>query len=83
MSYMIGLNQKEDRIPRLPYHIWMHNPRWLHINILPEKLKIRALDKLNSYFEKNEINEHQYQVRKEQIISYLKDLLMNLKTLKD
>ena len=62
----------KNRIPSLPYHIWMHHPSWLHINILPREIKQGALDRLKKHFEENKNGkDHFYEERSTQICSYL------------
>ncbi len=63
--------QKPD-IPKLPFHIWMHSPRWLHINILPQRLKELAFIKLDSYFKKQSYQDETLVLKKNQILSYLR-----------
>lgn len=63
-----------DGVEDLPFHIWMDNPTWLKINILPKNLKVMAFMKLKSFFDEKFLS---YQVpestkeRAEQILSYL------------
>ncbi len=67
-SWMEGF---KGRMPILPIHIWMHNPAWLHINILPQELKEKALEKLEKYFAGVKIKDFQYEVRSKQVLSFL------------
>lgn len=60
-----------NKIPKLPYHIWMDQPEWLMINILPLELKQLALEKIKTYFGKANLTDPQSHERMAQIISYL------------
>lgn len=61
-----------DQMPKLPYHIWMNHPTWLHISkVLPLELKQEAKKKLVDYFDQKLINDSEYSSRSQHIISYL------------
>ena len=60
----------KPRIPRLPFHIWMHGPRWLHIDILPDQLKEKAYNELSAYFKQESLRDYE-QINADQILSYL------------
>lgn len=40
------------KMPKLPYHIWMDQPSWLRLDVLPRELLQEAELKLNNYFSK-------------------------------
>jgi organic radical activating enzyme len=64
------ISQFED-IPQLPFHIWMDNPTWLKISILPIPLKLLALNILKNHFQNSPNNDLVFFEKKDQIISYL------------
>lgn len=64
------MNQFKD-IPKLPFHIWMDNPTWLKINILPLPLKILALNTLRNFFNEYSSKDDAFLEKEKQIISYL------------
>ena len=57
---------------RLPLHIWMTQPDWLKIEILPLQLKKVALMKVLDFFSKSQYSTDEDIQKKLQIISYLK-----------
>ena len=59
-------------IPKLPFHIWMDQPNWLHLSVLPAELKKAALEKLEAYFAKRAFTDDQCRERVNQITSYLR-----------
>ena len=66
------LKLEKPNLPSFPFHIWMDQPKWLHIDILPKHLKEKAADKLLNYFaqyrgEKGVL----FRERSQQILSYL------------
>lgn len=67
---------KIEELNTLPYHIWMDNPTWLKINILPTRLKLFARVKLKQYinglFQHEGESIHPHLVEKaQQVLSYL------------
>lgn len=67
------IKSHERRIPLMPFHIWMHHPPWLHLNILPVHLKEKAYRKLEEYFVNNPADDgYLWRERSSQILSYLK-----------
>jgi organic radical activating enzyme len=56
---------------KLPFHIWMDNPTWLKISILPIPLKILALNTLKNFFQSVDNEDQVFIERQNQIISYL------------
>ena len=67
---------KFEELNTLPYHIWMDNPSWLKINILPNRLKLLARVKLKQYinglYQHEGSSIHPHLVEKaEQILSYI------------
>lgn len=53
------------KIPKLPFHIWMDQPDWLRVDVLPPEYIQLALDKINANVTTNGV--HETQIR-----SYLK-----------
>jgi len=47
-----------DRMPMMPYHIWMDQPNWLRLDVLPPALLELALIELDEYFARVEIPRH-------------------------
>ena len=59
-------------IPSLPFHIWMDQPEWLRMDVLPPELLAQALINLTEYFSKETVEaDDNERVRRQQILSYI------------
>jgi MoaA/NifB/PqqE/SkfB family radical SAM enzyme len=47
-----------DKLPQLPYHIWMDQPHWIRMDVLPPHVLQQALDQLEDYFSRTLIPHH-------------------------
>jgi hypothetical protein len=62
----------------MPYHIWLSQPEWLSLRVLPKSYLKKVLNLLNFYF-KCFLSRHpseNFSDRKKQIISYVERALL-------
>lgn len=61
-----------NKLDEMPFHIWMDNPTWFRIDVLPPYVLKKALNKLENYFAAHPVAKAESEMWRTQILSYIR-----------